>query len=223
MQESKTAEEGKQVESYLQSEEHSDDCYITETAEKYFTRQGKYTLDDYYALPEDLRVELIEGTFFVMLAPSKVHQIACLEIYRQIANFIREHDGKCEVYAAPTDVQLNKDDKTIVEPDVFIVCHEEIDMVERVYGAPDFVLEVLSKSTEKKDKSIKMRLYKNAGVREYWILDPFKRIVTIYCFEKNQPVKVCGLDKPQPIGIYEGSLEIDFDYINKILDKYNQG
>lgn len=222
MKENKVTEEGKRVGLYLQDAPLDDDCYICEAAEKYFTGQGEYTLDDYYALPENLRVELIEGHFFVMLAPSKVHQIAIIEFSRQIANFIRENDGKCEVYAAPTDVQLNKDNKTMVEPDVFIVCNEEKDIIERVYGAPDFVLEVLSKSTEKKDKIRKLNLYKNAGVREYWILDPFKRVLMIYDFEKNEPVRVCELDKPQPIGIYEGRLEIDFSYINKILDKYDQ-
>ena len=91
-----------------------------------------------------------------------------------------------------------------------------------VYGAPDFVVEVLSKSTEKKDKIKKISLYKNAGVREYWILDLEKRLLLIYLFEKGDYIVITGLEEPQPMRIYEGKLVIDFEYINQMLDKYNK-
>lgn len=206
----------------LMEEILEEDSSVKEAAEEYFTKQGSYTLDDYYALPEDMRVELIEGYFFAMLAPGALHQLAVGEIYRQIANFIVENGGKCQHFVSPTDVQLNKDNKTMVEPDVFIMCKEDVILDRCIYGAPDFVLEVLSKSTEKKDKTKKVSLYKNAGVREYWILDLDRRLLMIYLFEKGDYIVITGLDEPQPIRIYEGRLVINFEYINQMLDKYNR-
>ena len=157
-----------------------------------------------------------------MEAPTSKHQLAAGEIYRQIANFIIENDGKCQVYIAPTDVQIKKDNRTMVEPDVFIVCDEDKQRNKCIYGAPDFILEVLSKPTTRKDMTIKMSLYKKAGVKEYWLLDPEKRRLQIYRFDQGETPIICGLDKPQPIGIYDGRLEIDFTYVNRLLDKIKE-
>ena len=95
----------KEFEKEFEYEELTEEEYIKEVAEKYFLNQGEHTIDDYFALPDDLRVELIEGEFFVMTAPTTHHQLAAGEIHRQIANFIIENGGKCQVYIAPTDVQ----------------------------------------------------------------------------------------------------------------------
>ena len=75
--------------------------------------QGQYTLDDYYALPEDRRVELIDGCIYDMAAPSTIHQLIAGEVHRQISNFILEHDGPCMPFISPVDVQLDCDDKTM--------------------------------------------------------------------------------------------------------------
>ena len=114
-------------------------------------RQGEYSVEDYYALPEDKRVELIDGVFYDMSAPSFVHQRIGGEIYRQIANFIFENRGSCIPLMSPVDVRLDCDDKTMVQPDVVLLCDQGKIMKWGIMGAPDFVLEVLSASTKRKD------------------------------------------------------------------------
>lgn len=183
-------------------------------------RQGEYTLEDYYALPEDKRYELIDGVLYEMTAPTTVHQIIALQMCHQIESFIDEHGGDCMSYIAPVDVQLDCDDKTMVEPDVIILCDRSKDINRCIYGAPDFVAEVLSKSTRRKDIGVKTYKYANAGVREYWIIDPKDRKVIVYQFaqeEGEDTVSIYGFQDKIPVGIYHGALEIDFAKIAKRL------
>lgn len=184
-------------------------------------RQGEYTLEDYYALPEDKRYELIDGVLYEMTAPTTVHQIIALQMCHQIESFIDEHGGDCMSYIAPVDVQLDCDDKTMVEPDVIILCDRSKDINRCIYGAPDFVAEVLSKSTRRKDIGVKTYKYANAGVREYWIIDPKDRKVIVYQFAQEEDgedtVSIYGFQDKIPVGIYHGELEIDFVKIAKRL------
>ena len=182
-------------------------------------RNGSYTLDDYYALPEDQRVELIDGYFFEMLAPTFGHQTIGGEIYRQIANYIMDKGGSCRPFIAPVDVQLDCDERTMVQPDVGIVC--DPDKIKRfgIYGAPDFLVEVISPSTKKKDYTKKLAKYMEAGVREYWILDPDQKRLLVYFFEGDVYPVIYGLDQPIPVGIYNGDLVIDFSNIAKWIEE----
>ena len=187
--------------------------------------QGQYTLDDYYALPEDRRVELIDGCIYDMAAPSTIHQLIAGEVHRQISNFILEHDGPCMPFISPVDVQLDCDDKTMVEPDVIILCDRSKDINRCTYGAPDFVAEVLSKSTRRKDIGVKTYKYANAGVREYWMIDPKDMKVIVYTFAQNDDaedtVSIFGFQDKIPVGIYNGELKIDFAKISKRLEANN--
>ena len=182
-------------------------------------RNGSYTLDDYYALPEDQRVELIDGYFYTMLSPTFGHQSIAGEIHRQIANYIMEHNGSCRPFIAPVDVQLDCDNKTMVEPDVGIIC--DTSKIKRfgIYGAPDFVLEVISPSTKKRDYALKLSKYMEAGVREYWIVDFVQAKILVYYFEGDNYPVIYGFDKPVPVNIYGGDLAIDLSNIAKWLEE----
>lgn len=180
---------------------------------------GEYTIKDYRDLPDDPRVELIDGRFYEMKAPTVVHQRVIGEVHRQIANFIRERGGDCQAIMSPVDVQLDCDDKTMIQPDLVIACDTDKLKKWGIYGAPDFVLEVVSPSSRKLDTGTKMAKYLEAGVREYWILDPYQKRLIIYPFEGEDYPRICGLDEPVPVGIYDGELEIQFDEIREWIEE----
>lgn len=192
---------------------------VREEAAYYFEQDGRYTLDDYYALPDDLRVELIDGKFFVMNSPTFGHQSIGGEIHRQIANFIMDNHGSCRPFIAPVDVQLDCDNKTMVQPDVGIICDSSKIKRFGIYGAPDFLVEVISPSTKKKDYTLKVSKYAEAGVREYWIIDSALQKVLVYFFEGDISPVIYGLGQPIPVGIYNGALTIDFSNIAKWVEE----
>jgi len=133
-----------------------------------------YTYKDYLSWGDDTRFELIDGIPHMMAAPTRWHQQVTGEISRQLGNWLE--DKPCEVYIAPFDVRLfpedDLSDKVVVQPDVLVVCDEEKLADERACrGAPDFVVEAVSKGTRGKDFGVKKALYEKAGVREYWIVE----------------------------------------------------
>ena len=186
---------------------------VSEVALAYGKKEnGEYTVEDYYALPDDQRVELIDGFFFDMEAPGFKHQQAVGEIYRQIANYIVDRGGSCLPFVSPVDVRLDCDNRTMVQPDVGIICDR--DKVKRwgIFGAPDFLIEVLSPSTRMKDMLIKKGKYQRAGVREYWMVDLRQRKVLVYLFEtmdEKEGPAIYGLEDRIPIKIYNGDLTVD--------------
>ena len=183
-------------------------------------QQGEWTVEDYMSFPDDIRVELIDGVIYDMTAPTKAHQTIAGEVYWQLVNCRREHDMECFPMIAPVDVQLDKNYKTIVQPDVLIVCPDPNieDMDGRVCGPPAFILEVLSDSTRRKDTVIKLRKYKDAGCREYWIVDPKNKRVSVFDFEKADLPKEYGFDAVIPVGISDGLCEVDFSGIEDLLE-----
>lgn len=187
-----------------------------------YDRQGTYTLEDYLALPDDQRVELIDGVIYDMGSPTSPHQLIGGEVFRQIANYIRSKKGSCIPFIAPADVQLDCDNRTIVQPDVMIVCDRSKINRARIFGAPDFVLEVLSPSTRNKDIFIKSMKYLQAGVKEYWMADPMHKTVLTYDMrtENDTKMQLYTFEDKVPLALYEGELVIDFkeidDYISFI-------
>lgn len=179
---------------------------------------GDFTIDDYYALPDEHRVELIDGVFYDMAAPTTFHQRIALEMAFEITSYIRGKGGDCTPFISPVDVQIDpKDDKTMVQPDVLIVCDPSRIHSKNIIGAPDFILEVVSPSTSAKDYYRKSAKYEQSGVREYWIIDPIRKRLTIYYFESKEPVTVMPLQGKMGIGIYHNELEIDLDAIAALI------
>ncbi len=156
----------------------------TETRERFMKLKGGkgYTLADIEALPEGERAELIDGEMFRMDAPLRIHQDIVMELSFEIKSYIRKNKGNCKVYAAPFAVRIKKDNRNYVEPDISVVCdHEKLDE-KGCYGAPDWVIEILSPSSVKMDCERKVKLYCETDVRVYWIVDPEKETVTVYDF-----------------------------------------
>lgn len=193
----------------------SEDMYVKEPAACYAVRkrQGEFTLDDYYAFPDESRVELIDGVIYDMASPSSVHQLMSGFIYTKLMEMIAARRGTCLPMISPIDVQLDCDDKTMVQPDVMIVCDRTKIINRCVYGAPDFIIEVLSKATGRKDAVVKLHKYMNAGVREYWIIDPYKKKVIAYDFENEGYPAIYGFESNVPIRFMGDGSGIDFEEV----------
>ncbi|WP_408072044.1 Uma2 family endonuclease [Butyrivibrio sp. JL13D10] len=186
-------------------------------------KNGEYTIEDYYAIPEDQKVELIDGCFYDMTAPTPIHQIISSSIFYSIRSFIMENSGSCIVLYSPIDVQLDCNDKTMVQPDIIIVCDDNKIRDRSIYGAPDFVLEILSPSTRRKDMFIKSEKYCNAGVKEYWMIDPKKKVLIVYNFmEEDFTPAIVPLVGDYPMALYAGRLCISLDEISNAIDRFGK-
>lgn len=163
-----------------------------------------YTIEDIYALPEGERAELIDGQLYMMSPPTYRHQKLVMELSSNIHSYIKSNDGPCEVLPAPLAVRLNADDKTYVEPDISVICDPNKITEKVVDGAPDFIIEIVSPGTQRRDYGIKLFKYRTAGVREYWIVNPAKEIVNVYCFENEENSDLYSFTDDIPVGIYTG-------------------
>ena len=148
-------------------------------------KEAFYTIDDIYALPDGERAELIDGQIYDMAPPSRTHQRISSYLHNEIYNHIKKNGGSCEVYAAPFAVFLNEDDTTYLEPDISVICDSSKLDERGCQGAPDWVIEIVSPGSKQMDYFKKLFLYRNAGVREYWIVDPTKKHVIVYKFEQE--------------------------------------
>ncbi len=171
-----------------------------------------YTIDDIYALPDGERAELIDGQIYYMSPPSRRHQKLVNRLSQQITNYIDSKNGSCEVYPAPFAVFLNKDDKNYVEPDISVICDTSKLNDRGCVGSPDWIIEIVSPSSKYMDYFTKSVKYRNAGVKEYWIVDPLKNHIIAYYFEGETMEQYTFSDKVK-VSIYS-DLEIDFSKIN---------
>lgn len=166
-------------------------------------KEKTYTVEDIYALPDGKRAELVDGEMYDMAPPSTTHQRIVSRLHLKIAGYIESNGGKCEVFPAPFAVFLNKDERNYLEPDISVICDKhKIDEV-GCNGAPDWIIEIVSKGSRRMDYYIKLFKYQNAGVREYWIVDPEKNAVTVYNFEK-ETMEQYTFEEAVPAGIYDG-------------------
>ncbi len=165
------------------------------------------TSEDYWNLPDNRRAELINGVLYDMAPPIRIHQDLVMELSATLRNYIRSHGGGCKVYPAPFAVDLNADDKTYVEPDISVICSRGKLTARGCKGAPDFIVEIVSPGSRKMDYSTKNALYSDAGVREYWIVDPAKERSTIYRYEEDAAPMIVPFHQAITVGIY-GDLQI---------------
>ena len=174
-------------------------------------KEKHYTYADYLQWPDETRYELIDGEAFLMSpAPLVEHQEVAGEVYYQLRNQL---DGQpCRPYIAPVDVRLPRKDEadaaidTVVQPDILVVCDPRKIDRRGVRGAPDWLLEVLSPSTAAHDQIAKRRTYERAGVREYWLVHPGDRTLTVYLLDNGQygRPEIYELKDATPIGVLPG-------------------
>ena len=164
-------------------------------------QKRSYTAEYIYSLPEGQRAELIDGQIYDMAPPMRIHQKLVSQLTKLIGNYIDANHGGCEVYPAPFAVFLNADNKTYVEPDISVICDNDKLDERGCNGAPDWVIEIVSPSTERMDYGIKLFKYRSAGVREYWIVNPLKQTVMVYDFQDNLGTKQYSFDETIPVCI----------------------
>ncbi|MBR4027816.1 MAG: Uma2 family endonuclease [Lachnospiraceae bacterium] len=171
-----------------------------------------YTIEDIYALPDGERAELIDGIIYNMAPPNFKHQIISGILHGEIYNYIKKKKENCIVVSAPFAVFLNQNNKTYVEPDISVICDKNKLTEKGCNGAPDWIIEIVSPSTRENDYGIKLFKYCNAGVREYWIVDPIKNRIMVYIFDNKTSMNEYTFADKIKVGIYD-DLEIDFSEI----------
>lgn len=165
-------------------------------------KEKTYTIKDIYDLPEGQRAELIDGQLYDMAPPSRIHQKLVSRFTQILGQHISSKGGDCEVYPAPFAVFLSADEGIYVEPDISVICDKDKLSDRGCEGAPDFIIEVVSPSSRKMDYSTKNTLYSDAGIREYWIVDPAKERTTVYRYEEDAAPTIIPFDQAIQAGIY---------------------
>jgi Uma2 family endonuclease len=173
----------------------------------------RYTFADYLTWMDDKRRELINGFIKLMTpAPLRIHQEIASNLFLRIGNQLA--DNPCKTYFAPFDVRLpNKPDETsdekvytVVQPDISVIC-DLTKLDERgCIGAPDFIIEIISPATAKHDVEDKYRLYEKHGVKEYWIVFPESKSVSVFSLDANGKYQLVGIyadDSKVKVNIFE--------------------
>ena len=196
-----------------------------------YTQRG-YTYADYLKLdlPPGSRIEIIDGVIYDMSAPTLTHQDITGFFYSAFSNFISQNKGKCRAYVSPVDVRLeyrkandipdDMSDMTIVQPDMLVICDKDkLSDKKAVRGAPDFVLEVVSPSSRRKDTNLKLKKYRACGVREYWIVDYDSGIVIKNVFSPEERTSMHTFEDTVPVEIYNGKLSIDLNALQNFVNE----
>lgn len=187
-------------------------------AEKYCAGPGgKHTTADLDRLPEDHRAELIDGVIYDLAAPSMIHQYIVAEILTALKNFVRSNGSSCIPLGSPVGVNVDCSENTQVQPDILVLCDRSKAQADRIWGAPDLMMEVLSPSTRHKDASVKLNKYLSAGVREYWLIDPMQKQITVCDFAHDDLFHHYSFHDSVPVGIWDGACRIDFREIADAL------
>ena len=192
---------------------------VRESSALYSPENPLHTLEEYLALPDERRVELIDGEFYDMASPARIHQAILSRLLMELMPYADNHPD-CELFVAPSDVVLDNDEYTVVQPDLYIVCRETTFNKLRFYGAPDFIIEILSPSGRYHDQFRKLNKYRLAGVREYWIIDPEKLKITVYDLEHEELPETYTFSDTIPVLISNGECSVDFSKIYEKIKRY---
>ena len=175
------------------------------------------TLEQYEALPEEKRVEVFDGIIYDMASPSQTHQSISMQLSTIINNYLLRKKGGCSIFSAPFDVKLSDNPLIIVQPDIMVVCDKDKLDERRCNGAPDFIIEIVSPGNPSDDYIRKLYYYKNYGVREYWIVDPRRKTITVNYFENNIVSVQYPFESIIKVNIYD-DLYINFADIAELLN-----
>lgn len=155
------------------------------------SKERKYTYADYLTWPEAERWEIIDGVPYMQAAPTWQHQAISVELTSQFNTYLK---GKpCRVFAAPFDLCIpdyNENDEEISniisQPDIVVVCDESKLRKTGYFGIPALVIEISSPSTIRRDKVLKFNKFEKAGVKEYWIVEPEGKFISIFALQENK-------------------------------------
>lgn len=182
-----------------------------------------YTCADYLTWPEDERWEIIEGIPYMQAAPSWQHQSISSELNRQFSNYLL--NKSCRIFNAPFDLILPsknenaEDSKNVVQPDLLVICNMKGLRGTGFYGVPDLIIEITSPSTIRKDKVLKFNRYEKVGVKEYWIVEPDGKFISVFTLGENgrygRPDIYTDEDVVK-VSIFE-DLEIDLNTVFSLL------
>jgi len=180
-----------------------------------FDENGRYTYADYLEWEGPQRYQLFNGEAFQMASPSVTHQGILMELSLQFGSWLR---GKpCQVFASPLDVRLfpkeDNSDNTILQPDLLVVCDKNKIVKGSVNGAPDLVIEIISPSNTSRELFLKFQYYLEAGVREYWVIEPEEKKVQVHIYERGRYISAVYKDSARiSVSVLPG-LEIALDDI----------
>lgn len=138
----------------LYPETDGENMMLRESAAAYGVKKDGFTLEDYYALPDERRAELLDGVLYDMAAPSTIHQFVIIRLALAFESYISDKKGKCIVLPSPVDVQIDCDDRTMLQPDLLILCDRSKLIRRCIMGAPDLVVEIMSPSSRQDRKSV---------------------------------------------------------------------
>lgn len=173
-------------------------------------QEKRYTYADLLSWDDSTRYELYDGQPVALASPSEAHQRILGELHLQLGTYLR--GKKCRTYLSPFDVRIFEEDgdspddvDTVLQPDLMVVCDQSKVDQRGVHGAPDLVVEILSPGTARYDKLLKFNLYEKAGVKEYWLVDPATRTVSVHTLEDGayHAATVFSSELSVPVGVLD--------------------
>ena len=183
----------------------------------------RFTYAHYVTWPDEERWELIDGIPYDMSpSPSRYHQEISMNLGTQISRFLKKKGKTCKVYAAPFDVRLpggqqtDEETMTVVQPDISVIC-DPVKLDDKgCKGTPDFIAEITSPATIKKDMKYKLLLYEKHGVPEYWIIQPEENIIMVYKLndqKRYDRAEIYSKEDKIELKLKEGTVVIDLEKV----------